>query len=69
MRKIPEALSPGEQSFVTWDGQGYLLMPDFREFTVLVNLHDPVRVRQLLEAFDYFWARSTSDPELRTLTL
>jgi predicted GNAT family N-acyltransferase len=69
VRRISRDLSPGEQSFVVWDHRGYFLMPDFRDYTALVNLYDPVQAKRLLEAFDYFWARSTSDPELRTLKL
>ncbi len=69
IRKIFDELSPGEQSFVTWDERGILLMPDHRDYTALVNLYDPVQARRLLETFDYFWSRSAPDPELRTLKL
>jgi predicted GNAT family N-acyltransferase len=69
IRRIPGELSPGEESFVTWDARGYFLMPDFRAYTAIVNLYDPVQTRHLLEAFDYYWARSSKDPELRTLKL
>lgn len=69
IRRISADLSPGEESFLTWDEQGYFLMPDFREYLSLVNLYDPVQARRLQEIFEYFWARSAPDPELRTLSL
>lgn len=69
IRRINPDISPGEESFATWDDRGFFLMPDFRDYTALVNLYDPVQARRLLEIFDYFWARSGPDPELRTLRL
>ncbi len=69
IRKIAEELPPGEVSFVTWDHQGTFFMPDYRDYSVLVNLRDPVQARRLLEQFDYFWARSAPDPDLRVLKL
>lgn len=69
IRRIADATPPGEQSFVTWDGLGYFLMPDFREYQALSDAYDPVQARRLEEAFDYLWDRSVPDPELRTLNL
>ena len=69
IRRVSEGVSMDEESFVTWDERGLFLMPDFRDYTALVNLYDPVHARKLLERFDYLWARSAPDPELRTLKL
>lgn len=68
LRTAPDA-DPGDESFVTWDDGGYLRMPDHRDYSALVNLHDPVQSRRLRERFDALWARAVPDPELRLLTL
>lgn len=69
LHKLSEDIGPGEQSFVTWDGRGYFLLPDFRDYSALVDLYDPVQAKHLLESFDYLWNHSAPDPELRTLKL
>jgi predicted GNAT family N-acyltransferase len=69
IRKVPEELAPTETSFVTWDEQGYFLMPDFRQYLASANRYDPVHARRLADQFAGLWARSASDPELRVLRL
>lgn len=69
IRRMAADSGPGEETFVTWDERGLFLMPDFRDYTALVNLYDPVQARKRLEQFDQLWARSVPDPELRTLNL
>ncbi len=69
IRKLPEAQRGEESSFVTWDEQGYLLLPDFRSYEAVTNPGDPVQARRLTEDFTRLWDRSAPDPELRTLRL
>ncbi len=69
IRRIADETPPGEQSFVAWDGLGFFLLPDFRDYSALANTYDPVQARKMLEGFDYYWTRSHPDPELRTLRL
>ncbi|MEQ8860163.1 MAG: GNAT family N-acetyltransferase [Pseudomonadales bacterium] len=69
IRRISNDTPPGEQSFVAWDGLGYLLLPDFRDYHAVVDLYDPVQAKKMQDGFDYYWTRSVQDPELRTLRL
>jgi hypothetical protein len=69
IRRINDDIVAGEQSFVTWDSQGYFVLPDFREYDALTDRYDPVQARRLQDAFEYLWARSSPDPELRMLSL
>lgn len=69
IRRIADDTPPGEQSFVSWDGLGFFLLPDFRDYTALANAYDPVQARKMLEGFEYYWARSQADPELRILRI
>jgi hypothetical protein len=69
IRRLPDDAGTKELSFATWDGLGYWLQPDFREYQVLRNFHDPVQAERLGEQFGRLWARSTADPELRLLKL
>lgn len=69
IRRIADDTPPGEKSFVSWDGQGFFLLPDFREYTAVADAYDPVQARKMVEAFDYYWTRSVPDPELRMLRL
>lgn len=69
IRKVPEELAPAETSFVTWDEQGYFLLPDFRQYLASANEYDPVQARRLTDRFAQLWERSAADPELRVLRL
>lgn len=69
IRRVNDDIPAGEQTFVTWDGQGYFVLPDFREYNGFSDPYDPVQARRMLDAFDYLWARSGPDPELRRLQL
>ncbi len=69
IRKLPETQRGEETTFVTWDEQGFLLMPEFRDYDAVANLNDPVQARRLTEEFTHLWDRSAPDPELRTLRL
>jgi len=69
IRKISEDVPVNDDSFVTWDGLGFFVLPDYRDYTALANAYDPVQARHLQEAFEYYWARSAPDPELRILQL
>lgn len=67
--RIGDEVPVNDESFVTWDGLGFFVLPDFRDYTALADPYDPVQAKHLLEAFDYYWSRSAPDPELRTLSL
>jgi predicted GNAT family N-acyltransferase len=69
IRKAPDEHAPADTSFVTWDDQGYFLMPDFRQYLASANAYDPVQARRLAEQFGLLWERSVPDPELRVLRL
>jgi hypothetical protein len=69
VQRIAEEVPVNDESFVTWDGLGFFVLPDFRDYTALADPYDPVQAKHLQEAFDYYWARSAPDPELRTLSL
>lgn len=69
IRRVPDELAPTEPSFLTWDETGYLLMPDFRDYSLVLNLNNPVQGQRLTDQFTYLWERSAADPELRTLNL
>lgn len=69
IRKVPDEASPGEASFVTWDQQGYFLMPDFRQYLAVADRYDPVQARRLADQFAQLWERSSTDPELRVLRI
>lgn len=69
IRKISEDVPVNDESFVTWDGLGFLVLPDFRDYTALADAYDPVQAKHLQDAFEYYWARSAPDPELRILQM
>ncbi len=69
IRRVPDELAEPEASFLTWDAEGYWLMPDYRAYSAQANHRDPVQANRLAERFNYFWERSSSDPELRLLRL
>jgi predicted GNAT family N-acyltransferase len=69
IRKVAEEVGPGDASFVTWDQQGYFLMPDFRQYLASADRYDPVQARRLTEQFNQLWERSSTDPELRVLRI
>jgi len=69
IRTVNDGVPAGEDSFVTWDGTGIFLLPDFRAYDAISDPYDPVHAKRLGEAFDYLWTRSAPDPELRTLAL
>lgn len=69
IRRVAEEQAGEDVSFFCWDGTGFWLMPDYREYQCLLNLNDPVRSAQLADKFDQLWARSQPDPELRELKL
>jgi predicted GNAT family N-acyltransferase len=72
IRRLPpvgDSPESGEMSFVTWDDQGYWLLPDFREYQALHDFDDPVQAARLMERFERLWNRSAADPELRVLSL
>ena len=69
IRRVPDELASDIHTYVTWDHQGYWLMPDHREYDGLSNLYDPVQANRLSERFAYLWQKSQTDPELRTLRL
>jgi predicted GNAT family N-acyltransferase len=69
IRRVPDELAPADTSFVTWDDQGYFLLPDFRQYLASANRYDPVQARRLADQFAQLWERSVLDPELRVLRL
>ncbi|MFU8817628.1 MAG: GNAT family N-acetyltransferase, partial [Pseudomonadales bacterium] len=69
IRKVVEELTPGANSFVTWDDVGFFLLPDFREYAAVVDGYDRVQAQRFSERFGYLWERSSPDPELRTLAV
>ncbi|MFW6094615.1 MAG: GNAT family N-acetyltransferase [Pseudomonadota bacterium] len=69
IRRAPEADAPAEESYVTWDAAGYLLIPDFQVYTAVLDPHDAVRAQRMTDGFTALWEKSAPDPELRTLKL
>lgn len=69
IRRMPDDPAFRERSFAVWDGTGWWLMPDFRDYQAMRNFHDPVAAARLGEEFQRMWARSAPDPELRVLKL
>jgi len=69
IRRVPDELAETDATFVTWDAEGYWLLPDYKTYVAHANHRDPVQANRLAERFNYLWERSSTDPELRLLRL
>ncbi len=62
-------LADPARSYAVADGRAFWLQPDSGSYTGWINHNDPVRVRQLTDAFEEAYAGGREDPELRTLAI
>jgi predicted GNAT family N-acyltransferase len=69
IRRVPDELADSDATFVTWDAEGFWVMPDHKTYAAHANHRDPVQANRLAERFNYLWERSSPDPELRLLRL